>query len=62
MTESLDDILDSLFHFAALRAYMEQAAVSSGPPCPHSTRQRAYRHYENALAEKRGEPPRYSSE
>lgn len=62
MTESLDDLLDCPFQFAALRAYMEQAAVSSGPPCPDATRQRAYRHYENALAEKRGEPPRYSGD
>ena len=59
MTESLDEILDSPFHFAALLAYMEQAAIDRRPPEMDATRERAYRHYENGLAAKHGRPPRY---
>ena len=52
MTEG-DDILDSPFHFAALRAYMETAVASKQfPPDSQATRIRAYQLYEEALAEK----------
>ncbi|MGE3777852.1 MAG: hypothetical protein AB7F89_11745 [Pirellulaceae bacterium] len=48
----LDDILDDLFHGAAFAAYLDEAALAKGPPCPQKTRQRAYRYYEEWLAEK----------
>ena len=48
-----DDILDSLFHFCALRAYMEIFALTKqNPPDSETTRLRAYQLYEEALAEK----------
>jgi hypothetical protein len=47
-----DDILDDLFHGCAFRAYLEQAALEQGPPDSEATRRRAYRIYEEALAEK----------
>ena len=47
-----DDILDSLFHGCALAAYLDQAAEQQGRPDSEATRQRAYRYYEEALAEK----------
>ncbi len=51
--ESDDDILDSLFHGAALTAYVQVAAESqSWPPPAEATRQRAYDLYEQALAQK----------
>ncbi len=52
MTESFDDILDDLFHGCAFAAFVEQAALTGGPPCPHLTRRHAYRLYEEALAER----------
>lgn len=52
MTESLDDILDDLFHGCAFAAFVEQATAGRGPPCPEKTRRRAYQLYEEALAEK----------
>lgn len=52
MTESLDDILDDLFHGCAFAAFVEQAVLDGGTPCPEATRRRAYRLYEEALAEK----------
>jgi hypothetical protein len=53
MTAEYDDILDSLFHGCALAAYLDQAAVDGQwPPDSEATRQRAYRYYEEALAEK----------
>lgn len=48
-----DDILDDLFHGCAFAAFVEQAALSSGKPCPEATRRLAYRYYEEALAERR---------
>lgn len=51
MTE-LDEILDDLFHGAAFAAFVEEAGLAKGLPCPIRTRQRAYRYYEEALAEK----------
>lgn len=56
MNETLDDILDSPFHFAALRAFMEQAAIEGGRPSLIATRERAYELYEAALAVKNGRP------
>ncbi len=48
-----DDILDDLFHFCALRAYLEvYAQTRQFPPDSEATRQLAYRLYEDALAEK----------
>ncbi len=47
-----DDIWDDLFHACALWAYLQQAAIEQGPPGSEATRQRAYRLYEEALAEK----------
>jgi hypothetical protein len=59
--ESDDDIMDSLFHGCALAAYLDQAAEQQGRPDSVATRQRAYRYYEDALAEKnrrKSEPPK----
>ncbi len=50
MTESLDEILDDLFHGCAFAAFMEQAALAGGIPCPEMTRRRAFQLYEQALA------------
>ena len=52
MTARDDDILDGLFHGCALAAYLDQAAEQQGWPESVATRQRAYRYYEDALAEK----------
>jgi hypothetical protein len=53
MTAEFDEILDSLFHGCALRAYLEIAAeLSCWPPPAEPTRCRAYDLYEQALAEK----------
>ena len=46
-----DDILDSLFHGSAWRAYAELVAEQGFPPDSEATRRRAYRYYEDALAE-----------
>jgi hypothetical protein len=62
-----DDILEDLFHFCALRAYLEIAVASKQfPPDSDTTRRRANELYESALAEKNrhrqphgsGHPPR----
>ena len=45
-----DDILDDLFHGCAFAAFVEQAALTGGSPCPEATRRLAYRYYEEALA------------
>ncbi len=47
-----DSILDDLFHGAALAAFVDQAIEQGGPPDSEATRCRAYRYYEEALAEK----------
>jgi hypothetical protein len=47
-----EDIWDDPFHGAALAAFVDEAANSQGPPCPERTRLRAYRYFEEALAEK----------
>jgi hypothetical protein len=50
------DLLSDLFHFCALRAYLEQAASEQGLPDVEATRQRAFQLYEDALAIKNGRP------
>lgn len=52
MTTEVDEILDDLFHGCALAAFVEQASVQRGWPCPDATRRRAYRLYEEALGQK----------
>lgn len=47
-----DVILDGLFHACAWYAYLDQAQQQQGWPDSEATRQRAYRYYEQALAEK----------
>lgn len=47
---TLDDILDDRFHGCAFAAFVEEAAIWGGVPPQESTRQRAYRYYEDALA------------
>jgi hypothetical protein len=47
-----DDIWDSLFHGCAFAAWLDEAAARRGPPDPEATKRRAYRYYEEALAEK----------
>lgn len=51
MTE-LDQLLDDLFHGAAIAAFVEEAILAKRSPCPIKTKRRAYRYYEEALAEK----------
>lgn len=46
------EIFDDLFQGCALAAFVEEARLVKGPPCPIKTRTRAYRFYEEALAEK----------
>lgn len=52
MTTGCGDEFDDLFLGCALLAFVEQATVQKGWPDSEVTRQRAYRHYEDALAEK----------
>jgi hypothetical protein len=52
MTDDLNDFWDSLFHGCAWRAFLEQAVLEGGPPDMEATRRRAYRYYEEALAER----------
>jgi hypothetical protein len=52
MTAEDDDILDSLFHGCAFAAWLDEAAARRGPPDREATKRRAYRYYEEALAEK----------
>jgi hypothetical protein len=52
------DVLDDLFHFCALRAYVEIATeTAQRPPDSEATRLRAYQLYEEALAEKNPRRP-----
>jgi hypothetical protein len=46
-----DTILDELFQGCALSAFLEQAHAQQGWPDPEATRRRAYKLYEEALAE-----------
>jgi len=57
VTDLLDDILDDLFHGAALAAFVEESRLAGGHPCPDKTRRRAYRLYEEALTEKNERRP-----
>lgn len=50
--ETDDEILDSVFHGCALAAFLDEAAERQGWPDSVTVRQRAYRYYEDALAEK----------
>jgi hypothetical protein len=52
MTAPDDEILDSLFHGCALAAFLDESAEQQGWPESVAVRQRAYRYYEEALAEK----------
>lgn len=49
---SLDELLDDLFHGAAIAAFVEEAGIAQSFPCPEKTKQRAYRYYEHGLAER----------
>jgi hypothetical protein len=52
MTAESDEILDDLFHACAFAAFVQQAIDQKGPPDIEATRRRAYRLYEDALAER----------
>lgn len=53
MTTMTDDILDDLFHGCAFQAYLEiRQETGQWPPDSELTRRRAYRLYEDALAER----------
>jgi hypothetical protein len=52
MDDDYDEILDGLFHACAWAAYLDQAEAEQGWPDSEATRQRAYRYYEDAIAEK----------
>ena len=47
-----DDFWDDLFLGCAFAAFVDQAAQQEGRPDSELTRRRAYRYYEEALAEK----------
>jgi hypothetical protein len=50
--DSLDDLLDDMFHGCAWSAFLELAASSGRIPDAEATRRLAYRYYEEALADK----------
>lgn len=52
MASDFDAILDDLFHGCAFAAFMEQAVAEGGWPGLNATRDRAYRSYEQALADR----------
>ncbi len=52
-----DDIWESLWHGCAWAAFLDEAAERRGPPDPEATKRRAYRYYEEALAEKNARQP-----
>ena len=56
MTAPDFDPLDDLFHGAAFTAFVEQAALTGGPPDMEATRRRAFELFEQALAEKHRSP------
>lgn len=56
MASDLDAILDDLFHGCAFAAFVEQAVAEGGWPGPDATRNRAYRHYEKAVADRVSTP------
>lgn len=47
-----DDILDDLFHGCAFAAYLEEARTCQSWPDPEAVKRRAYKLYEEALAER----------
>ncbi len=51
-----DDIMDDLFLGCALAAFVEEAISRNGPPGMEATRLRAYRLYEESLAERHPSP------
>ncbi|HVX13329.1 MAG TPA: hypothetical protein VHC22_19245 [Pirellulales bacterium] len=51
-----DDIMDDLFLGCALAAFLEEAISRKGPPNMEATRLRAYRLYEESLAERHSSP------
>jgi hypothetical protein len=55
------DFLDDLFLGCPLAAFVEQARAERGWPDREATRRRAYRLYEDALAEKNGRTGRSRS-
>jgi hypothetical protein len=60
-----DDIMDDLFLGCALAAFVEEAISRKGPPNMEATRLRAYRLYEESLAERQTSPvavPRLTGE
>lgn len=44
-------IFDDLFHGCAFQAFIDEAQAVQGCPDSEATRRRAYRYYEQALAE-----------
>lgn len=56
-----DSILDELFHGCSLIAFLEQARAQQGWPDREETRKRAFRLYEEALAEKNRATDRLSA-
>jgi hypothetical protein len=55
-----DDILDDLFHGCAFAAFIEQSIIEGGTPSIEATRCRAYRLYEEALAERNRDKTAYT--
>ncbi len=58
MSQSDESIWDELFHGIAFSAFVQQAIEQGGPPDQELTRRRAFRLYEEALAEKNGRSPK----
>ena len=56
MTDTATDLTEDLFHGCAWVAFVEQARCERGWPDREATRKRAYRLYEDALAEKNRRP------
>ena len=52
MTDDLDKLLDDVFLGCAFAAWLHEAAACGGWPDSEATRERAYRYFEEALAEK----------
>ena len=52
MPDDLDQLLDDLFQGCAFAAWLHEAALTGRRPESEATRERAYRYYEEALAEK----------
>jgi hypothetical protein len=52
MMTKTDEVLGGLFHACALTAFVEQAAIEQTWPNSATTRARAYRLYQQALADR----------